>query len=529
MIEQLLQDASRRQRRATGVAILLAVLAAVAGVGLLAVSGWFLTGAAIAGASGVAAARGFNYLLPSAGIRAFAIVRTLGRYGERLFSHRAAFFALADVRPALFARLAAAEPEAVFSRPSGQVAAQLGSDVDALEDSVVRRVTLPGALAGGVTALVACLFAGLWSGVALGVGLAGMRLVSRTLTPKLIAGPVHRRADAVTRLKSAYAEYAACAVEISAYGLVPQIVEAMAPDVEELEASRLAIVNAEATTQGLQLILAALTVAGVLVLAKGGAALAAAAALAGAAGAEAWSGLTRTDVQRPRVDDAMTRLEDMASLPARAPQHAELEQLSAEPVTLEADGRECVVQPGERVLITGASGAGKSRILGTILGLRSDAPQRVFVGEAEVRELGLETLRRVFGNAPQDASLIAGTVADNLRLARQGVTEAQMWEALKVACLADTVRALPHGLDQWLGADGARLSGGQRKRLSVARALLSGRPWLVLDEPSEGLDSVTEQELAKNLDRWLEDTRTGLILVSHRQGLHSLTGASFTL
>ena len=196
---------------------------------------------------------------------------------------------------------------------------------------------------------------------------------------------------------------------------------------------------------------------------------------------------------------------------------------------MEADRRECVVQPGERVLITGASGAGKSRILGTILGLRSDAPQRVVVGEAEVRELGLETLRRVFGNAPQDASLIAGTVADNLRLARQGVTEAQMWEALKVACLADTVRALPHGLDQWLGADGARLSGGQLKRLSVARALLSGRPWLVLDEPSEGLDSETEQALSKNLDRWLEDTGTGLILVSHRQGLHSLTGASFTL
>ncbi|MCJ2188656.1 ABC transporter, partial [Novosphingobium sp. 2638] len=114
MIARMLQDASRRQRRATGVAIVLAVLAAIAGVGLLAVSGWFLTGAAIAGAAGAVAARGFNYLLPSAGIRAFAITRTLGRYGERLFSHRAAFFALADVRPALFARLAGAEPGAVF-------------------------------------------------------------------------------------------------------------------------------------------------------------------------------------------------------------------------------------------------------------------------------------------------------------------------------------------------------------------------------------------------------------------------------
>ncbi|KHK91133.1 amino acid ABC transporter ATP-binding/permease protein [Novosphingobium malaysiense] len=529
MIDQLLREASGRQRRATGVAILLAVLAAISGVGLLAVSGWFLTGAAMAGAAGVAAVRGFNYLTPSAAIRAFAVVRTLGRYGERLFSHRAAFFALADVRPALFARLAAARPESVFSRPPGEVATQLGSDVDALEDAVVRRVTWPGALAGGVTALVACLFAGPWSAAALAIGLTAMRLVSRTLAPRLIAVPVRRRADALTRLKSAYAEYAACAVEITAYGLVPQIVEAMAPDVEELEASRLAVVNAEALTQGLQLVLAALTVACVLALAKGGAALAAAAALAGAAGAEAWSGLTRTDLQRPRVDDAMARLEGMASLPARAPHQADTDRLATQSLTLAGEGISCVLEPGGRVLIAGASGAGKSRILGTILGLRADAPQRVLVGDIEVRDLGLETLRRLFGSAPQDAALLAGTVADNLRLARQGVTEAQMWEALEVACLADTVRNLPHGLDQWLGADGARLSGGQRKRLSLARALLSGRPWLVLDEPTEGLDSVTERRVAENLEAWLERTGTGLILVSHREGLHALAGYVFSL
>ena len=83
------------------------VAAALAGVALLALSGWFLTGAARAGAGGVASVRAFNYLLPSAGIRGLAIARTLSRYGERLFGHRAALFALADLRPALFARLAA--------------------------------------------------------------------------------------------------------------------------------------------------------------------------------------------------------------------------------------------------------------------------------------------------------------------------------------------------------------------------------------------------------------------------------------
>lgn len=529
MIAQMLQDASRRQRSATGVAILLAVLAAIAGVGLLAVSGWFLTGAAIAGAAGVAAARGFNYLLPSAGIRAFAIIRTLGRYGERLFSHRAAFFALADVRPALFGKLAGAEPAAVFSRPSGEVAAQLGSDVDALEDAVVRRVTLPGALAGAGTGLAACLLAGPWAAAALLAGLAAMRLASRGVVPGLLAAQVRRRADAMTRLKSSYAEYAACSAEIAVYGLIPQIVEAMGMDIEELEASRLAIVRLEALTQGGQLVLAAVTVACVLALASGTAPLAAAAALAGASAAEAWSGLVRTDVGRPRVDDALRRLEDMASLPPRAPHHDGIERLAREPLRFESEGRECVVEAGGRVLIGGPSGKGKTRLLGTLMGLRTDAPQRVTIGGMDMRELGLETLRKLFAQAPQDASLIAGTVADNLRLARQGVTESEMWAALETACLAETVRGLPDGLDQWLGGDGARLSGGQRKRLSLARALLAGRPWIVLDEPSEGLDSATEQQLAGNLAGWLDRTGTGLILVSHREGLHHLAGKVFEL
>ena len=98
-----------------------------------------------------------------------------------------------------------------------------------------------------------------------------------------------------------------------------------------------------------------------------------------------------------------------------------------------------------------------------------------------------------------------------------------------MACLDETVRALPDGLDQWLGDDGARLSGGQRKRLSLARALLAGRAWLLLDEPSEGLDLAVERQLAERLGLWLARTGTGLILVSHRPGLHRLSDRTLSL
>lgn len=529
MIDRLLSEARQRQSGALGLAIVMAVVAAVTGVALLATSGWLLAGAAMAGAGGIAAIGAFNYLLPSAAIRAFAIARTLGRYAERLYSHRAALFALASVRPALFACLAASDPAAAFARPSGEVAAQLGSDVDALEDAVVRRVTLPAGLAAAAAGLVASACAGYLAALGLLVGLAAMRLSARALAPRLIARNAKRRADAMARIKATYVDYAGCSAEIAVYGLAPQIVDVMANDLCELDAADLALVRCEALVHGTQVVLAAVTVAGVLASAQGTAALAAGAALGAAAAVEAWSGNVRSELQRPRVQNALQRLDALALLPARTAPTADLEILRQSPISFAVAETEWEIPSGGRVLITGSSGAGKSRLLGTLMGLRHDAPERIRVGGQDVRQLGLETLREIFAGSPQDSALISGTVADNLRLSRHGVTEEQMWAALGTACLGDKVRALPDGLDQWLGGDGTRLSGGERKRLSLARALLAQRPWLVLDEPSEGLDSATEQQLSDNLAAWLEQTGTGLVMVSHRQIPRALAATSICL
>lgn len=521
MIERLLRDATRQQRRSTAIAVGLTMVAALTGVALLALSGWFLTGAAIAGAGGMASVRAFNYLLPSAGIRGLAIARTLSRYGERLFSHRAALFALADLRPALFARLAATDPSLSLARSSGDMAARLGSDVDALEDRVVRKVTVPGALAGAGAGLIAASLAGWPAALMLLAGLAVMRLSSRMLALRLLARPRQDHAAALNRLKADYAGYAACSGEIAVYGLGSQVIAALDPHARALDGARVAIVRAEVLIQGAQLTLAGLTVAGVLALAAGGAALVAMAALAAAATAESWSALARTDMERLRVRDAIGRLESIAMLPARKAQPAA--PAAEATITLAVDGETHVLEPGGRIRIAGPSGSGKSRLLGTLIGLRGDAPEALAVGGQDVRTLGLDGLRRLFAYAPQDAGLIAGTVADNLRLARPGITEPKMWAALDTACLAQTVRSLHDGLDQWLGDNGARLSGGQRKRLALARALLADKPWLVLDEPSEGLDPDTERALYQRLSSWLDATGTGLVLVSHRSGLHALT------
>jgi ATP-binding cassette subfamily C protein CydC len=153
-------------------------------------------------------------------------------------------------------------------------------------------------------------------------------------------------------------------------------------------------------------------------------------------------------------------------------------------------------------------------------------------GLARVGDRGAETgaaeVRALFAYAPQDAPVLSGTVRENLCMGRTS-DEARLWRALDDAALSDLVRAMPDGLDTWIGDGGRALSGGERKRLALARAYLKPAPWLLLDEPTEGLDADTEQRVVAALAARLALTGQGLIVVSHRQAPLALCAASLSL
>ncbi|CAL9506769.1 thiol reductant ABC exporter subunit CydD [Streptomyces sp. enrichment culture] len=175
------------------------------------------------------------------------------------------------------------------------------------------------------------------------------------------------------------------------------------------------------------------------------------------------------------------------------------------------------VERGETVALVGPSGAGKSTLLGALLGFVTPAEGRVLAGGVDLAEADLDQWRSRIAWVPQRPHLYAGTIAENVRLARPGADDEAVRRALRDAGALEFVDALPEGAATVLGEDGAGLSAGQRQRLALARAFLADRPVLLLDEPTASLDGATEAEVVAAVRR-LAAGRT-VLLVVHRPAL----------
>lgn len=499
-----------RARRGDLIIAALGAIGATAGATLLlGLSGWFLAGAALAGAAGPAALQAFNYLLPSTALRALAIIRTGGRYGERLWGHRAALKALAALRPALFAGLAAAPPTEALSLSSGEAAARLIQDVNALETAFVRRAAPWAALAGagaagGVIALASTLAAGAFL-----VGLGLQLMVGDQLLRRLTTSPGRDSLRAAGRLKDGLAAYLPAAAELRSFDLTAKAAEALMAHDGALGAARLQGHDGEALASALRAGLAALTLAAVAILCRDAAMpLAALALLAALAGMEGISGLLQGSADRGAYDAAVIRLDRMLN-PAPPPGQA------PPPIaTLCLDGQD--LPPGGCLGLTGPSGCGKTSLLEALVGLKAAPPCRLMIEGKPLESEPLGWARPLFALAPQDTRLTTGTIADALRLANAKADDASLWDALADAQLEARVQAAPDGLDTWIGDGGEIFSGGERRRLTLARAYLRPAPWLLLDEPTEGLDRETEARVVAALAARLTRTGQGAIIVSHR-------------
>jgi len=494
---------------------LLALLTVLMGMALLGLSGWFITATALAGLV-PATAIVFDVFMPSAGIRLLALGRTGTRYAERLVTHDATLAVLAALRERLLRSWAT--PAAALSlrlRPA-RLLQRLTADVDAL-DSLYLRLFVPLLAATGAT-LMAALALGLmrwWLGMALAAWLLATGLGSALWLARSARRPAVRRALALESLRARTADLVAGQAELAMAGTLAAHCERIAALDARVAEADAELHGLEARTSFVQGLCGALALAGVLLgvgwLAEAGllgAPVAALALLLALTAIEPFAALRRGALEAGRSWLAARRLAPAlrdgavqgACEPA-APRQGlavELEQVVAPRAAVLA--QDIRIAEGERVALLGASGAGKTTLLSLMAG--------------ELQPLSGAVRARRCTWMTQRTELFEDSLRDNLLLACPEAAEDTLWAALEVAGLAGDVRAMAQGLDTRLGEGGLGLSGGQARRLALARLLLSpARCWL-LDEVTEGLDARTAADLLVRLDSAARG-RT-LVLATHK-------------
>lgn len=516
-----------------GVAVLLSAFASLAHMALMATSGWFITAMALAGAAGIA----IDVFAPAAYIRGFAIARTLSRYIERLVGHQATLKFVASLRPWFFVRLTPLAPAALQDQRSGDLLARLKGDIDRLEFAFLRVIS-PVAAALIVLAVGLAFIAGHDEAMALAV--AGAALFAGLVLPLLVQRLAAPAARAVT----------AHGAELNA-ALVDHLEGRAELDIYDPDRRHRAAVDATSNT----LIAAEGRLAGIAGFAGAGVGLAAQAAL-----------LAVILIGAPRVlggslpgpDLVMLALFSLALFEAVAPLPLAFQTLPgtlasarrifalvdrpapvAEPaapkpvpargalafshVGLTYPGAHApaledvsfTLEPGRRIGIIGESGSGKSSLVALALRFRASGTGEVRFADDSVAAYDTDALRARLAVLTQGDHLFSATIRENLAIAAPGADDAALKGACAKAGILAFVESQPEGLDTFVGAHGAKVSGGEARRLGLARALLKDAPILILDEPTEGLDTETERRVMSAV---LEATEgRALLLISHRR------------
>nr|WP_051450750.1 thiol reductant ABC exporter subunit CydC [Actinospica robiniae] len=492
----------------------------------------------------------FTLSLAITAVRLFGISRPLLRYCGRLGSHDAALRALAGLRATVFERIVPLAPARLGRHRRGDLLAGLVSDVDVLEDLWLRLIE-PAAVAALVS--VCCVGCAAWVLPSAATTLAAGLACAGLLAP-LAAAASSRRLEA--RLAPVRAALSSAVVDLLQGA--PDLVAAGAAEaelarIEGLDAELTRIARRSAWATGLGSGVAALASgASVLITAMLGATAVRSGQLAEVsfvvivllplAAYESLVPLPAAAVLVARVRRAGRRLRELldaepavtdppAPVPLPTGPHAVvLAGVRARWPQAEAyvlDGLDLELLPGRRVAITGASGAGKSTLAALLLRFIDAREGSVSIDGVDMRRLLLDDVRRVIGLVADDAYVFASDLRENLRLAKVDADDAQLVAALERARLGDWYRALPAGLDTWLGEGGALISGGERRRIALARALLADQPVLVLDEPTEGLDVPTARALIADL----LDAASGrsILLLTHRTEGLDLVDAVFEL
>ncbi|MFZ2113981.1 MAG: thiol reductant ABC exporter subunit CydC [Solirubrobacteraceae bacterium] len=521
-------------RPAAGRLVLATLLGAgsiAAAIGLIATSAWLISRSSQRPPESAVA-------VAIVGVQFFALSRGLCRYFERLVGHDAAFRVLSNLRVSLYERLERLAPLGLPAFRSGELLARLVQDVDSLQDLLLR-VVPPFAIAllvgAGTVALVWTMLPAAALILLVALLLAGVLVP--WLTGTLAARGETRQAHARGELSASVVDLIEGAPELVAYGAASeQLQRTLAADAELTRIAR-AGARTAGIGQGLTTLCSGLAMWGALLVGVSAVraghmdgVLLAGIALIPLVAFELVSGLPAATQTLQRVRRAAARIQEVRETPPPVvePERPQIDSHKQLSHTLTARNLSCSypgagrpaleqidldLSPGRRVALVGPSGAGKSTLAAVLLRFLPYEGS-VALDNVEIDALDGDDVRRVVGLVSQDVHVFDNTLEENLRLAKRDASADELRDALARARLLDWVDSLPLRLATEVGERGARMSGGQRQRLALARALLAEFPILILDEPGEHLDTATADALVADL---LDVTRARTtLLITHR-------------
>ncbi|HGV9258859.1 TPA: cysteine/glutathione ABC transporter ATP-binding protein/permease CydC [Klebsiella aerogenes] len=511
--------------------VVLAIVTLLASIGLLTLSGWFLSSSAVVGVAGIYS---FNYMLPAAGVRGAAIIRTAGRYFERLVSHDATFRVLQHLRVATFSKLLPLSPAGLARFRQGELLNRIVADVDTL-DHLYLRVISP--LVGALVVILVVTIGLSVLDVTLALTLGGIMLATLLLLPPLFYRAGKPTGEQITQLRGQYRQQLTSwlqgQAELMLFNASDRYRKQMEKTEQRWQEAQRRQAELTALSQALMLLIGGIAVIVMLWMSSEGVggngqpgalialfvfcALAAFEALAPVTGA--FQHLGQVIASARRITQ-ITEQQPEVTFSQQAPQSFSQVALNLDGVTFRYPQQSAPalkdislqVAAGEHIAILGRTGCGKSTLLQLLTRAWDPANGQIQLNDQPLSDLSETTLRQAMSVVPQRVHLFSATLRDNLLLAAPQASDGKLIDILERVGLEKLLE--DSGLNSWLGEGGRQLSGGELRRLAIARALLHDAPLMLLDEPTEGLDATTESQILDLLSEVMRDKT--VLMVTHR-------------
>jgi ATP-binding cassette, subfamily C, bacterial CydC len=543
-----------------GLGFLLTLVSLLAAMGLLSLSGWFISAASLAGLTAASAAA-FNFFTPAAGVRFFSILRTVSRYGERMTTHNATFSLLADLRVWVWKHIMPLSRQQLKSIRQGDLLNRLIADIDTLDHLYLRLIT---PMAAALVMILSLYFFVAWFHSGIALVLSGFLLASWFILPWIFyqigikAGTALPQAKQTLRVQ--LIDLLQGQAELSLFGANKDYLQRFYQGESRLYANQYALAKVAGLSQAMIILCHGIAVLGVLVLAgfamKNAAstqplalsqlmnhepitgAVLALLVFTAMASIEtlqpislAFNQLASSIASAKRLNSLVNQTPDIIFTDQKVAPFSNAEDITSPSLSLNhvcfgyTQGQrlfeqlELVIPKGQKVALLGPTGCGKSSLLALISREYQADSGEIRLNGQNINSLSQCQLRSAMSIVSQRVDIFSASLKDNLTLAFKTECndskeiESRVHHVLQQVGL-EYLAQTEKGLSLWLGEGGRTLSGGERRRIGIARVLLHDAELLLLDEPTEGLDNKTEREMLALLFEFAKNK--SLLLISHR-------------